>query len=490
MKVRLLFADRPFDAAAPAVFGAQDYAKDLELEPILWTMSGQDPIILQSAQAVLANPLTSQDAVLYRQRVLSDCLKNPDAVRRLYEISCKALEGRQKGDWWDSSDFAPGVFASAVELLTGFLAHLRALREIAQKNRSAFCSEGFTSLFDEILSEVDSAFLKEAARLLEDLQFKGGIVVGMRLGEDSRTENYTLLRQDPQKSWLKWKLAASYTPNEWDYNAIRDLNNRRDRAMTASVRVLVGAATHITDFFAALQGELAFYVGALSLKEALDRKGVPVCLPEFCPKGSLRRSFEDLRDMSLCLTAAGPVVPVSLSFENKPLLVITGANKGGKTTFLRSLGQSQLLAQSGLFTAAKSCTLPLVSGLFTHFCREEDSELASGKLDEELRRMDAIVDHLTPGSLVLFNESFASTNEREGSALCRQIARSFIKNGMEAVFVTHQFAFARLCQTEDPSHTLFLRAPRLSDGSRSFVIEEGEPLQTAFGSDLYHQIFG
>ncbi len=490
MKVRLLFAHRPFDAAAPLAFGAQELCSDLELAPVFSAMAGQDPVIEQAARAVLLAPLTDPDDILYRQRVLADCMAHPDEVRRLYEISCRALAGRQKGDWWDSSDFAPGVFAAAVELLTGFLAHLRDLREICQKSRPLFSSEGFTALFDEVLSQVDTAFLKEAARLLDDLQFKGGIVVGMRLGPDSRTENYTLLRQDPQKSWLKWKLAPGYTPNAWDYNAIRDLNNRRDRAMTASVQVLVNAAGHITDFFAALQAELAFYVGALSLKDRLSSRNVPVCLPEFCQKGTLLRSFEGLRDVSLCLTLSGPVVPTALRAENKPLIVVTGANRGGKTTFLRSLGQSQLMAQAGLFTVSSRCTLPLVPGIFTHFCREEDTSLSSGKLDEELRRMDAIVDKLTPGALVLFNESFASTNEREGSALCRQISRALVQNGIETVFVTHQFAFAALCHKEDPARSLFLRAPRLADGSRSFAIEEGEPLQTAFGADLYHQIFG
>ena len=54
-----------------------------------------------------------------------------------------------------------------------------------------------------------------------------------------------------------------------------------------------------------------------------------------------------------------------------------------------------------------------------------------GKFDEELRRISEIVDHVASHSLILFNESFAATNEREGSEIARQITPPCWKNGSE-----------------------------------------------------------
>ena len=489
MNVRLLFADRSFDTSAPLPFGTKDLIFDLELESLFSAMAADDPVIDRAVRSALLHPLTDLDVILYRQRVLKDCLEHPAAVRQLYEITCEALKGRSQGDWWDSSDYAPGIFSTAVEMLTGYLDHLRHLREAADKNSRDFHSEGFTQLFTTLQEQLDNAFLKEAGKLLDDLQFRDGIVVGMRLGPDSRTQDYTLLRQNPQKFWLKWKLAPSYTPGPRDYNAIKDLNNRRDRAMTTSVNVMVGAAGHITDFLDALRSELAVYVGALNLHEKLQKKQVPLCIPVFPGTGKLQRSFRDLRDMSLALTV-NDTIGNQMDTADKLLYIITGANQGGKTTFLRSLGQNQLMAQAGLFVAAEHYSCHICTGLFTHFRREEDDQMHSGKLDEELQRMDQIIPHLTPGSLVLFNESFASTNEREGSELCRQIAQALMEHNIETMFVTHLFAFANHYYNTHPDCAVFLRAQRCTDGSRTFELEEGKPLQTAFGQDLYRKIWG
>ena len=97
--------------------------------------------------------------------------------------------------------------------------------------------------------------------------------------------------------------------------------------------------------------------------------------------------------------------------------MITGANQGGKSTFLRSLGLAQMMMQGGMFVAAANFNANVCHGVFTHFKREEDRTMKSGKFDEELRRMSDIAARITPGCLLLCNESFASTNEREGSEI-------------------------------------------------------------------------
>ena len=104
--------------------------------------------------------------------------------------------------------------------------------------------------------------------------------------------------------------------------------------------------------------------------------------------------------------------------------------------------------------------------------------------------MSEIADHLIPDSMLLFNESFAATNEREGSEIARQIVSALIEKGFKIFFVSHQYTFASGFQAKKQKSTLFLRAQRENDGTRTFKLVEAEPLETSYGEDLYNQILG
>jgi DNA mismatch repair ATPase MutS len=184
------------------------------------------------------------------------------------------------------------------------------------------------------------------------------------------------------------------------------------------------------------------------------------------------------------------VVGNDVQGDAKELILITGANRGGKSTFLRSLGLAQLMMQAGMFVPAEAFSSSICDGLFTHYRREEDISMNRGKLDEELSRMSDIVDHLTSRAMILFNESFAATNEREGSQIARQIVSALLEKHVRIAFVTHLSEFAASFHQRDMANTLFLRAERQADGARSFQLHEGAPLKTSFGEDLYRRIFG
>jgi DNA mismatch repair ATPase MutS len=147
------------------------------------------------------------------------------------------------------------------------------------------------------------------------------------------------------------------------------------------------------------------------------------------------------------------------------------------------------MMQCGMFVAADSFAANVCSRIFTHYRREEDATMNSGKFDEELSRMSGIVEEITQSSLILFNESFAATNEREGSEIARQVIRALRESGVKVVFVTHMFDLARSLYLETDNEALFLRAERQADGLRTFKIAEGEPLPTSYGRDIYRRVF-
>jgi DNA mismatch repair ATPase MutS len=139
--------------------------------------------------------------------------------------------------------------------------------------------------------------------------------------------------------------------------------------------------------------------------------------------------------------------------------------------------------------AAESFSSDLCAGLFTHFKREEDPTMRSGKLDEELSRMSDIVDNLSPNCVVLLNESFSATNEMEGSEIAGQVVNALLESKVKVFFVTHQYEFAHSFYERNMTNALFLRAERKEGGERTFKVILGEPLQTSYGEDLYNKVF-
>jgi DNA mismatch repair ATPase MutS len=235
---------------------------------------------------------------------------------------------------------------------------------------------------------------------------------------------------------------------------------------------------------------LAFHVGCTNLHGYLSARHVVTCFTTVPAKNDPGFRTRGLADIALALTTDTAIVGNDVDAMGKRMIVITGANQGGKSTFLRSLGLAQIMLHAGMFVTAQKFESALCSGVFTHYKREEDAGMQGGKLDEELARLGVIADAIQPGAWLLCNESFASTNEREGSELARQMVEAMLERGIHVAFVTHLYAFAHAQYERHRMDALFLRAQRLSDGTRSFRLVGGAPNETSYGEDLYREVFG
>ena len=471
--------------------------QDLEVDTLLRAMAGEDPFLLEVARrALLAGLSNDVDTVLYRQAILKDCLKNPAVVRQLYDLTVETIEGRKKHWWGISSNFPGSILRSSVDLMQMLMGMLRRLRDIAEARAAEFESEGFVGLFATLGKELDDEYFASVHDHLARLKFRAGVLVSASPGEGNAGANY-VLRQANGKgpNWLERILgkgppAYTFHLHPRDEAGARIVSELRDRGINLVANALAQATEHVLSFFEMLWVELGFYVGCLNLRDRLAAMGAPMCFPEAAPLGMRRLRCSELYDVSLALTTGRSVVGNAVDADHKSLVIITGANQGGKSTFLRSIGLAQLMMQCGMFVGAASFSAELCNGLFVHYKREEDATMKSGKLDEELRRMSDIADAIGPDSILLFNESFASTNEREGSEIARQIVCALLEKRIKVVFVTHLYEFAHAFYREQKEGAIFLRAERQGDSTRTFKLIEGEPLQTSYGADLYQQIFG
>ena len=488
MKANLMFRGKDFNILTDPVFGKSDLLGDLELARILESMAGNDKQIAQVCEAALFSPLEAEVDIEYRQAILKDALDNPQTVRGLYDICVETEELRRASRRWLSSFYLSSMYSSAIDLLQLYTRKLMELRKLAEKAVNRFSSEGFVNLFSLLSLELSDEYFEQVRDHLSELKDGKGTLVSARFGSNLQGVSYVLRSKNRKAFWRRWAFAPSFTIAARDDAGAMDIAKRTERAINESANALAQSAEHLESFFSMLRGELAFYVGCINLRDALQAVNLPCCIPQMKEIDSSKRAWENLYDVSLALAHAAPVVSNTLQTEKqKRLYIITGANQGGKTTFLRSLGQAQLMAQCGIPVGADLFCAPIRLGIFTHFKREEDVTMKSGKLDEELSRMSRITEHLRPGSLMLLNESFSATNEREGSEICGQITRGLRENGIELFSVTHLYAYAASFIGE--MDVQFLRAQRLDSGERTFKILPGEPLFTAFGEDLYQKIF-
>jgi hypothetical protein len=444
--------------------------------------------------------LDEPEEILYRQHILADCLERSAIVREMYAIAVEAIEREKKV--WGWSQYPEGMLRRSVEVIKQFMDLLKRLRHIADAHGAEFRSEGFRTLFRMLARELDDDYLGSVEDHLRRLQFRDGILMSAELDDGNKGTRYVLRKPwDTTPGWME-RLQAwgeqlflrgpvyEYQIADRDESGFRALTELRGRGISHVAGALGQSTDHILSFFRMLRSELGFYVGCLNLRDRLAGKGEPICFPEPFAAGKAILSGRGIYDLCLCLSVKERAVGNDVTADDKLLVMITGANRGGKSTLLRGIGLAQLMMQCGMFVPAESFRANVCDGIFTHYKREEDGSMKSGKLDEELRRMSAIVDNLTPNSIVLLNESFASTNEREGSEIARQIVRALLETGIKVIYVTHLFDLAQGFYLAKMDAALFLRAERLADGRRTFRLVEGEPLPTSYGEDLYRRIFG
>ena len=182
--------------------------------------------------------------------------------------------------------------------------------------------------------------------------------------------------------------------------------------------------------------EIQFYLSWLDFIAPLRETGLPFCYPRLCREAERIYSSEGF-DLALAQVERDKTVTNDFALNaSERVIVVTGPNQGGKTTFARAFGQIHYLASLGLCVPGREAAVCLFDNILTHFGREEDLSALNGKLRDDLVRLRAILDQATKNSVIIVNEIFASTTLSDALTLGRHMMDKFTALGAVVVTVT------------------------------------------------------
>ena len=225
---------------------------------------------------------------------------------------------------------------------------------------------------------------------------------------------------------------------------VADLNPELFNAITAF------SARHggfLDPVIAGFDREVQFYLAWIDYADLLDRHGLRFCLPEISTS-SKNEHVTDGFDLALAdklIQDARPLVCNDLDLHgDERILVISGPNQGGKTTYARMAGQLHHLARLGCPVPGTRARLFLTDQIFTHFERQETATHLHGKLEDDLLRVHHILSHATADSLVIMNEIFTSTALEDAVFLGNEVMTQLVELGCLGVYVTFVDELSRL----------------------------------------------
>ena len=254
---------------------------------------------------------------------------------------------------------------------------------------------------------------------------------------------------------------------------------------------------------ASIDYQLEFYIGAADLIASVKAKGLDMCCPVILPKEERRAEIRGLFDMIYYHEASiynlrnkdnkKEVITNDLIFDDSAAFyILTGANNGGKTTFVRALGICQVLAQAGFFVPAQFCEIAIADFVYTHFPKEEEIGINASRFTTEIKEFKAISDTITNHSLLLMNESIQSTTPLECVEIASRLVRMFCILGVRGVFATHLTDIARktLEINEDPrihSRVDSLVVQVGENGERRYKIQKGAPTDKVYAGEIFEK---
>lgn len=438
-------------------------------------------------EEVLLTPINDPRILNYRLDVIDDLLRSPRLLERLQDILTLIVDLESylvQPDWEDSEiqqvawrlseleNYVDGVVALN-DLLSGLGERLESDALVRLRERVAEIADepSFIRLRDELPELIDrfrgvqsitiGINLDNQMRPMEAMlltvnrgRFRGRAVLNWFFGGNNEDI------QDKPVGPVRRRANFDIRISQQDGPVLSSLFDDLEAVMEETCKPIAKALQSYTGvnsrLLTKLKNEIAFYLGAVQFIAHLKKSGMPVCRPEPLTMEARVCHLRDLYNPALVLNNSAPHNPVDVSktivtndldFDDEGrVFILTGPNRGGKTTYTVAVGLAQVLFQAGLYVPARSAKLSPVDGIYTHFATAENPHLETGRLGEESIRLNTVFQFATRHSLILLNETFASTSAVESLYLTRDVVRVIRLMGARCVFATHLHELAADCE--------------------------------------------
>lgn len=475
---------------------------------------------------VLLNLETDIETINYRLDITEELLTKtylPGKIIKITEQAQKLANTRKVAGLYHRINPYKQLSTNAEQLLQ-CLELLRMLADILQ-DKDRYRSEGLQNLASCVVDYVMSEDYHELVSLLEQLRVtpSGAFSLKLLLNRDfdyrlryavllDIVEEEVELGSRGKGSFFHGILGRRERVKKLVIDDPLLLQKRCVQDLAGTLLLYLGSiianiTANLIRFFRNLEKELLFYQAVIEMLQRLNALGLPTCRPQFVPKEFKQFQIIGIYDLSFALYldtqgnfTAENIVRNDILMNNEAgqIFIVTGPNQGGKTTYLRAIGQTQLWAQAGIFVPAECAIISPVDHIFTHFSTEESTINDLGRFEEEILRLEQIMQVITGDSLLLMNESFSSTNAHEGASIAEEILRVLSLAGTRVVFVTHLYELAKRIDQINASTQGKTRLVSMVAGieqlgqsdsqlpvlKRTYRVLPGEPLATSFASDV------
>ncbi|HEY6309376.1 MAG TPA: hypothetical protein VIY52_01005 [Streptosporangiaceae bacterium] len=443
---RSILFDRPPEAAERA---DSSVFADLNLDQVFTALTaGRDEYDLMP---FFSTPLHDLQAVEYRHQILRD-MEDGALWRALAEFADRMRDMRkhldqsaklryryQKESWFlDAARVYRQAVSALADALTAISPGSRGFTAFREYVAGYTTSQAFTGLAADIERVTDAL-----TSVRYCVNIKGNRVKVTRYeGEEDYGEQV-------QRTFAKFAQRA-VEDYRVGFRNWPDMNHVEARILDLVARLypdVFGAldefcarhASYLDETIRTFDREVQFYAAYLAFIAPMRKAGLEFCYPDVSAE-SKHISAHDCFDLALAAklrSGAAAVVRNDFYLTGRErIFVATGPNQGGKTTFARTFGQLHYLASLGYLVPAREAALFLPDRVFTHFEREEDLATLRGKFEDELVRIRDVLDQATGDSVVVMNESFASTTLRDALFVGERVLDRMTRLGLLGVYVT------------------------------------------------------
>lgn len=239
--------------------------------------------------------------------------------------------------------------------------------------------------------------------------------------------------------------------------------------------------------------EFSYYIRFAEYIKKLEKHGLKFSKPQIADEKESdcmmrARGIYNMKLASVAISEQTEIITNDLDYDKEHLVyILTGANRGGKTTITQAIGQLFVLAQGGIRIPGESFLFQPVDAVYTHFPADEDKTMDLGRLGEECKRFKELYFAATKNSLLLLNETFSTTSFEEGYFIAKDAIRAVLHKGIRTLYNTHMHKLAFDIDSfneEDNEGKAVSLIVKAETGLRSFKVEMAPPEGMSYAKDI------